>query len=222
VLTQALHPRAGARRPAVAVSSCPVPTEVQSCRPVERSGRPPWAPRACASRRASSVSAPHAPAVGSTSPRTSGSTAGRGCHASSPQRPRSIPRRHQPSRGWPSPSHRHSKPLTWKSRTTCPSVSARSPAPPTTVVDHQRIQGDPSPSLQPHYRTFTATTRRSAPVPRVATQLLGGLPLGVLALAQQHLHQDTNQIGIRARVPTFRAGAQTKLAPPPCRAPPGQ
>ena len=36
--------------------------------------------------------------------------------------------------------------------------------------------GCPAPSLQPHYRTFTATTGRSAPVPRTGT-----LPLAVSA-----------------------------------------
>jgi hypothetical protein len=42
-------------------------------------------------------------------------------------------------------------------------------------------QDDPPPSLRPHYRGFAATTRRSAPLPRIGTlplqfQLLGVLP----------------------------------------------
>src|SRR5262249_52008033 len=45
---------------------------------------------------------------------------------------------------------------------------------PSTSVDHQTNQDNPPPSLQPHYRTFTATTRRSAPLPRIGT-----LPLTV-------------------------------------------
>src|SRR3954470_10835374 len=36
---------------------------------------------------------------------------------------------------------------------------------PGTLVDHQTNQDNPPPSLQPPYRTFTATTRRSAPCP---------------------------------------------------------
>src|ERR1019366_7540601 len=40
---------------------------------------------------------------------------------------------------------------------------------PSTSVDHQTNQDNPPPSLQPHYRTFIATTRRSAPLPRIGT-----------------------------------------------------
>ena len=57
------------------------------------------------------------------------------------------------------------------------SASIRSPAPPThRAVDHQTNPDDPPPSLQPHYRAFTATTSRSAPAPRIGT-----LPLAVSA-----------------------------------------
>src|SRR6266567_9569221 len=47
---------------------------------------------------------------------------------------------------------------------------------PGTLVDHQTNQDNPPPSLQPHYRAFTATTGRSAPLPRIGT-----LPLAVSA-----------------------------------------
>src|SRR5213078_3399138 len=47
---------------------------------------------------------------------------------------------------------------------------------PGTLVDHQTNPDDPPPSLQPRYRAFTTTTRRSAPLPRTGT-----LPLTVSA-----------------------------------------
>ncbi len=47
---------------------------------------------------------------------------------------------------------------------------------PGTLVDHQTNQDDPPPSLQPHYRAFIATTRRSVPLPCTGT-----LPLTVSA-----------------------------------------
>src|SRR6266545_7691384 len=47
---------------------------------------------------------------------------------------------------------------------------------PGTLVDHKTNPDDPPPSLQPHYRAFTTTTRRSAPLPRIST-----LPLTVSA-----------------------------------------
>jgi hypothetical protein len=69
----------------------------------------------------------------------------------------------------------------------CPhstSASARSPGSShSKVVDLKVSQDDPSPSLQPHYRAFIATTRRSAPVPRITTLPLTDQLLGVLANA---------------------------------------
>src|SRR6266487_1094118 len=47
---------------------------------------------------------------------------------------------------------------------------------PGTLVDHQTNPDDPPPSLQPHYRAFITTTRRSVPLPRIST-----LPLTVPA-----------------------------------------
>jgi hypothetical protein len=43
---------------------------------------------------------------------------------------------------------------------------------PGTLVDHQTNPDDPPPWLQPHYRAFIATTRRSATVRRIGTQPL--------------------------------------------------
>ena len=47
---------------------------------------------------------------------------------------------------------------------------------PGTLVDHQTNLDDPPPSLQPRYRAFTTTTRRSVPLPCIST-----LPLAVPA-----------------------------------------
>ena len=87
---------------------------------------------------------------------------------------------------------------------------------PGTLVDHQTNPDDPPPSLQPHYRAFTATTRRSAPLPRIGT-----LPLTVSAAWGSPFRQpaSTHQPAPSRRgVPTFRASARTELAPPSCRA----
>src|SRR5450755_392972 len=74
------------------------------------------------------------------------------------------------------------RPAAWKSQTACRQVSARSSGSShVTAVDHRPSQDDPSPSLQPHYRAFIATTGRSAPAPRIATLPLADLLLGVLA-----------------------------------------
>jgi hypothetical protein len=47
-------------------------------------------------------------------------------------------------------------------------------------------------------------------------------PLGPLALADSEHHPHFAVRGITAQVPTFHTEAQAKLAPPPCRTPPGQ
>ena len=54
---------------------------------------------------------------------------------------------------------------------------------------------DPPPSLQPHYRTFVATTRQSAPLRRIGTF---GLAVGAAC---------TFSLGIVGKVLTFRTGA---------------
>jgi hypothetical protein len=54
---------------------------------------------------------------------------------------------------------------------------------------------DPPPSLQPHYRTFVAITRQSAPLRRIGTF---GLAVGAAC---------TFSLGIVGKVLTFRTGA---------------
>ena len=78
--------------------------------------------------------------------------------------------------------------------------------------------------LQPHYRTFTATTSRPAPVPR-----LGTLPLTVRAAcgppsrSQQGTVAPPTWPSLSGRqVLLFRASARDELTPPLHRAPPGQ
>ena len=63
-----------------------------------------------------------------------------------------------------------------------------------------RLEPDePAPSLRSHYRAFITTTSWSAPVPRIGTQTLGGLPPWVSPLTSGR------------RVPTFRAGAASQV-----------
>src|SRR3954462_4414261 len=52
--------------------------------------------------------------------------------------------------------------------------------PPHRWVDPATKLGDWAPSLHAHYRHFLATTSPSAPVPRIGTLALVGLPLGLL------------------------------------------
>ena len=52
--------------------------------------------------------------------------------------------------------------------------------PPHRWVDPTTKRGDWAPSLHAHYRHFIATTSPSAPVPRIGTLALVGLPLGLL------------------------------------------
>jgi len=80
-----------------------------------------------------------------------------------------------------------------------------------------------APSLQPHYRTFTATTSRPAPVPR-----LGTLPLAVSAACgppsrgQGRVTPVTWPSLSGRQVLLFHASACDELTPPLHRAPPGQ
>ena len=81
-----------------------------------------------------------------------------------------------------------------------------------------------APSLRPHYRTFTATTGRPAPVPRTGT-----LPLAVSAArgppsrSQQGTLAQLTWPSLSGRqVLLFRASARDELTPPLHRAPPGQ
>jgi len=85
-----------------------------------------------------------------------------------------------------------------------------SPSPHSTFRTH---------SLQPHYRTFTTTTGRSAPAPR------GTLPLTVSAARgppsrSQAALPDRQSRGVQVLL--FHASACDELTPPSHRAPPGQ
>ena len=56
---------------------------------------------------------------------------------------------------------------------------------PHIVVDPRRDQGDPSPSLQPHYRPSSLLQDGPSPCPVPLLCPLGFLPLGILALADR-------------------------------------
>ena len=74
-----------------------------------------------------------------------------------------------------------------------------------------QINGDdPPPSLQPHYRTFIATTRQSAPLRRIGTF---GLAVGAACAFS---------LGIAGKVLTFRTGAWSSFALPTRRMPLGR
>ena len=80
-----------------------------------------------------------------------------------------------------------------------------------------------APSLQPHYRTFLATTSRPAPVPR-----LGTLPLAVSAARGPPSRSQAGSPPVPwpplsgRQVLLFRTSARDELTPPLHRAPPGQ
>src|SRR5579863_591703 len=67
-----------------------------------------------------------------------------------------------------------------------------------------------APSLQPHYWAFTATTGRSAPVPRIGTLTLVGSAYLDSPLASGR------------QVPAFHIKAWSRVTPPSCRMPSGQ
>ena len=63
---------------------------------------------------------------------------------------------------------------------TRPTVALPRRVPPRRWVDPATKLGDWAPSLHAHYRHFHAPTSPSAPVPRIGTLALVGLPLGLL------------------------------------------
>src|SRR6266498_3318620 len=85
---------------------------------------------------------------------------------------------------------------------------------PGTLVDHQTNQDDPPPSLQPRYRAFITTTRRSATVRRIGT-----LPLTVPAawVLPSTGRSNTRPASSARQLPEFHTGAQAELTPPSCR-----
>jgi hypothetical protein len=91
------------------------------------------------------------------------------------------------------------------------------------MVDRRANPDDPSPSLHPHYRA--SPLLRDGP-PLCPASLLSPSrfqPLGVLAANGRRDPRSSEPTAAAGRqVHTFRAGARTTLAPPPCRTPPGQ
>ena len=91
------------------------------------------------------------------------------------------------------------------------------------MVDHRPSQDDPPPSLHPHYRA-SQLPRGGPPLCHASVlspsrfQPLEDLP----STNSRRLDRHWPAAGARRQVPTFHTGAQTKLAPPPCRTPPGQ
>ena len=84
-------------------------------------------------------------------------------------------------------------------------------------VDLQTTVNCPAPSLRPHYRALTATTGRSAPVPRIGT-----LALAVFAACGSPSRGQQRRPSLSGRqVLLFHASACDELTPPIHRAPPG-
>ena len=84
-------------------------------------------------------------------------------------------------------------------------------------VDLQTTLNCPAPSLRPHYRALTATTGRSAPVPRIGT-----LALAVSAACGSPSRGQKPWPSLSGRqVLLFHASACDELTPPIHRAPPG-
>ena len=84
-------------------------------------------------------------------------------------------------------------------------------------VDLQTTVNCPAPSLGPHYRALTATTGRSAPVPRIGT-----LALAVSAACGSPSRGQQRRPSLSGRqVLLFHASACDELTPPIHRAPPG-
>ena len=84
-------------------------------------------------------------------------------------------------------------------------------------VDLQTTLNCPAPSLRPHYRALTATTGRSAPVPRIGT-----LALAVSAACGSPSRGQKRRPSLSGRqVLLFHASACDELTPPIHRAPPG-
>ena len=84
-------------------------------------------------------------------------------------------------------------------------------------VDLQTTLNCPTPSLRPHYRALTATTGRSAPVPRIGT-----LALAVFAACGSPSRGQLHRPSLSGRqVLLFHASACDELTPPIHRTPPG-
>ena len=85
------------------------------------------------------------------------------------------------------------------------------------TVDLHTTLNCPAPSLRPRYRALTATTSRSAPVPRIGT-----LPLAVSAACGSPSRGQKRRPSLSGRqVLLFHASACDELTPPIHRTPPG-
>ena len=130
------------------------------------------------------------------------------------QRPRPAPH------CWPGPSPTPPPGGACRSQTTSPALASICPSAPPPPGWPPADLTHPAPSLQPHYRAFTATTDRSAPVPRTGT-----LPLAVSAACGPPSRSRGNlpRPSLSGRqVLLFHASACGELTPPLHRAPPGQ
>ena len=84
-------------------------------------------------------------------------------------------------------------------------------------IDLQTTANCPAPSHRPHYRALTATTGRSAPVPRIGT-----LPPAALAACGSPSRRQKPRPSLPGRqVLLFHASARDELTPPIHRTPPG-
>src|SRR4029077_9048609 len=114
-----------------------------------------------------------------------------------------------------------------------PAASIRSPGSSRELrLTTKQDQDDPPPSLHPHYRGFTATTRRSAPLPRTGTLPLcrfsclessltpTGLNMPIGSIAARGSHVPHRRL-IRARA-TFMPDTAWPGPQAPARLIPGQ
>ena len=116
------------------------------------------------------------------------------------------------------------RPAAWKSQTACHPASTRSPAPPTSprLTNQQARMTRPlrsSPITGP-----SSLLRSVRPCAPHRYSPLADQPLGVLPSTDDRRPRPLHwpPVGAGRQVPTFHTRAQTKLAPPPRRTPPGQ
>src|SRR5207244_1130696 len=120
-----------------------------------------------------------------------------------------------PLHPWPGPSSTPHTRGAWGSQTTSPSGSLGPSAPPRRAGWLPGELACPAPSLQPHYRTFDATTSRSAPAPRGTLPQTVSAAQGPPSRGQRatSAHPDLAD-GIETQVLLFHASAHDELTPP--------
>jgi hypothetical protein len=164
----------------------------------------------------SSVSPPRGPGQGNTTLTTCGSTAYRGCPAGQPRTARSSRRLPRLLPRSPSPSATHPTRAVSECHASCPATSVQSCGS-SLPVGHIPQPERPSPLAPPALPGFTATTGRSASVPRDRYSAPHGFcrpgfslsPPPLAAISKRHLH-------------TFHTRASSGLMLPVRRTPPGQ